>query len=125
MTTWTSEQLAAIDADDELDISSQRPDGSLRPFITIWAVRAGDELFVRSAYGSGNGWYRRALASGTGRIRVGSTEYDVAFAHVDEADAVNSAIDDAYRSKYARYSSIVGGMVGPAVHDVGLRLDPR
>ena len=28
--------------------------------MTMWVVRAGDELYVRSAYGPNNPWYRRA-----------------------------------------------------------------
>ena len=51
---------------------SYRADGSLRPFVRIWFVWQGDELFVRSAYGPENGWFRRAVASGTGRIRPGA-----------------------------------------------------
>ena len=48
----------------ELQIASRRADGSLRKFVTIWAVRSGDDVYVRSAYGHDNGWFRRALASG-------------------------------------------------------------
>jgi aryl-alcohol dehydrogenase-like predicted oxidoreductase len=35
-------------------------------------VRAGDDLYVRSAYGATNGWFRRAKAAGAGRIRAGA-----------------------------------------------------
>ena len=55
------------------------PDGSLRRFVTIWFVRLGDDLYVRSAYGYDNPWFQRALASGDGRIRVGGMERDVTF----------------------------------------------
>jgi hypothetical protein len=37
----------------------------------MWTVRAGDKLYIRSAYGPDNPWYRRATTSGTGRIRAG------------------------------------------------------
>ena len=66
MTDWSPEEAARLDREDELGLSSRRPDGTLRPFITIWFVRHGDEVIVRSAYGPANGWYRRALASGPG-----------------------------------------------------------
>lgn len=79
MTTWTSDELDRIGAADELEVSSLRTDGSLRPYVTIWAVRVGGEVFVRSAYGRDNGWFRRALASPRGRIRAGGVEKDVTF----------------------------------------------
>jgi hypothetical protein len=71
MPAWTADEIAKIGNATELQIASRRRDGSLRPYVTIWVVRSGDELFVRSAYGHENGWFRRALTSGTGRIRYG------------------------------------------------------
>jgi len=52
--TWTDDELRRIGAATELQITSRRPDRSLRPYVTIWTVRAGDGLYVRSAYGTGN-----------------------------------------------------------------------
>ena len=63
MRAWTPDELAAFGDPDEIRISSLRPDGSARKPITIWIARLGDELYVRSAYGPDNGWYRRARAS--------------------------------------------------------------
>jgi hypothetical protein len=51
MTSWTPEQLGATGAADELDIAALRPDGTLRPYTTIWVVRVGDGLYVRSYRG--------------------------------------------------------------------------
>ena len=48
----------------ELEVSSTQGDGTLRAFVTIWGVRVGDAIYVRSAHGSGNGWFRRAKSSG-------------------------------------------------------------
>jgi hypothetical protein len=79
MTVWPARDLESIGAAEEIGLASRRPDGSLRPYVTMWVVRAGDALYVRSAYGPDNPWYRRALASGAGRIRAGGTERDVAF----------------------------------------------
>jgi hypothetical protein len=39
MTTWTQQQLDAIGAAPELDIAALGPDGTLRPYTTIWVVR--------------------------------------------------------------------------------------
>jgi hypothetical protein len=50
MTSWTDE-LARIDGATELQVASRRRDGSPRAYVTIWLVRAGDDIYVRSAYG--------------------------------------------------------------------------
>jgi hypothetical protein len=72
--TWDTEQLDKIGGVDELRLAARRSDGSLRPFTTMWVVRAGDELFVRSAGGSDRRWYRHALASRAGHISAGGIE---------------------------------------------------
>jgi hypothetical protein len=124
MTAWTADELDRVGRAEELKVSSVRPDGSLRPFVTIWAVRVGDDLYIRSAYGANNGWYRRATASGTGRIRAGGVERDVTFADADPD--VHAAIDEAYHAKYDRYGpAIVGTVVGPQAAEVTVRLVPR
>ena len=79
-TTWAPDELERIGAAEELQLASRRPDGSLRPYVTMWVVRAGGGLYVRSAYGPDSPWYRRATASGAGRIRTGGIERDVSFA---------------------------------------------
>lgn len=124
MTAWTEPELAQIGRCEELHLASARPDGTLRPYVTMWVVRVGDDLYVRSAYGPDNPWYRRARASGTGRIRAGGLEKYVTFA--DAAPDVQPAIDAAYHAKYDRYGPrIVGSVVGPGVRDVTVRLVPR
>lgn len=70
MTTWTPDELITIGGAEELQIASMRPDGTLRRYVRIWVVRVRDDLYVRSAYGPNNPWYRRAKTSGVGRIRA-------------------------------------------------------
>jgi hypothetical protein len=90
----------------------------------MWVVRVDDDLYVRSAYGATNPWYRRARASGIGRIRAGGVERDVTFGEADPD--VHAAIDAAYHAKYDRYGpKIVGTVVGPAAETVMVRLIPR
>jgi hypothetical protein len=48
MTTWTDDELNAIDGADEMEIASLRRDGSMRKPVIIWVVRVGDRVFVRS-----------------------------------------------------------------------------
>jgi hypothetical protein len=124
MATWTNDELTRIGDAEELQLASTRPDGTLRPYVTMWVVRVGGDLYVRSAYGPDNPWYRRAMASGTGRIRAVGIEQDVTFA--DASPDVHAAIDAAYHAKYDRYGPrIVGTVVGPEVEAVTIRLVSR
>ena len=77
MTAWSADELDRIGRADELRIASHRPDGSLRPYVTIWTVRSGDDIYVRSAHGWDNPWFQRALHAGEGRIQAGGVERDV------------------------------------------------
>jgi hypothetical protein len=124
MTTWNATELDTIGTAEELELASQRSDGSLRPYVTMWVVRAADELYVRSAYGRDNPWYRRATSSGQGRIRAGGVERDVSF-EAASGDA-HAAIDAAYHAKYDRYGpKIVGTVTGEQAEAVTIRLAPR
>jgi hypothetical protein len=124
MSAWTVDELARIGKADELQITSRRSDGSLRPYVTIWVVRSGDDVYVRSAYGHENGWFQRALTSGEGRIRAGGVERDVAFE--EPGVVVDADLTAAYHAKYDRYGpTIVGTVVSPEAARSTLRLVPR
>jgi hypothetical protein len=123
-TSWTSDELATIGRAEELQLASLRDDGTLRPYVTIWVVRADDELYVRSARGPASRWYVRALRAGAGHISAGGLERDVLFA--EPASDVHAAIDAAYHRKYDRYGpAIVGSVVGEQAREVTVRLLPR
>ena len=122
--SWTDEELRRIGEAVELQLASVGSGGTLRPYVTMWVVRVGDQLFVRSAYGPDNPWYRRATAAGAGRVHAGGVEGDVSFADADPD--VQDDIDAAYHAKYDRYGPrIVGTVVGPDAHRVTVRLVPR
>jgi hypothetical protein len=124
MAAWTPDELTRIGKADDLQISSRRRDGSLRPYVTIWVVRSGDDVYVRSAYGHENGWFQRALSSGAGRIRAGGVERDVAFE--ESGASVDAELHAAYHAKYDRYGpSIVGTVVSSEAARSTLRLLPR
>ena len=121
---WSEQELRRIGDAVELQLASIRADGTLRRYVTMWVVRAGDRLYVRSAYGPDNPWYRRAVAAGVGRIKAGGLEKDVTFATTEPG--AQEAIDAAYHAKYDHYGpKIVGTVVGPGAHAVTLRLVPR
>ena len=124
MSEWTPDELDAVGGADELQVSSVRPDGTLRPYVTIWTARVGDDLYVRTAYGPGARWYTHAKESGIGRIRAGGIERDVTFAEADPT--VQAGLDAAYEAKYARYGKgVVKTVVGEQVHELTIRLVPR
>ena len=128
MTTWTSDELDRIGSADELRITSPRADGTLRPYVPIWVVRVGDDLYVRSYRGAAGGWFRHLTDRAEGRIQAGGVERDVTVATAagEVDDAVDDAVDEAYRGKYGRYGSrLVEPMTAPAARATTLRLAPR
>ena len=81
---WNRNELEAIGAAAELSVAPRRPDGTLRPFTTIWVVRISDDVYVQSyrgpsgrvsgcgsrrlwAYQSRRGPARRELRANSGR----------------------------------------------------------
>ncbi|MEV7971663.1 DUF2255 family protein [Cellulomonas sp. NPDC089187] len=124
MTTCMAAELVAFEHTDELAVSSDRPDGSRRPEVVIWTVRVGDRVFIRSAHGPRNGWFRRAHAAGTSHVRAGTVDRDVRFV-VPESDLA-ARIDAAYHASYDRYGArTVNSVVGPDVVETTLELLPR
>jgi hypothetical protein len=124
MSSWKAQDLATIGNATEFEIASRRADGSLRPFVTIWGVRHGNDLYVRSAHGHDNPWFQRALRSGEGQIRAGGVERDIAFEV--PGPEVADGITGAYHAKYDRYGpSIVGTVVSPEAARSTLRVIPR
>ena len=124
MTTWTNDELNKIGSAEELQIAPQHRDGRPGNPVTIWVVRVGDVLYVRSARGHSGAWNRRAKSSKVGHISAGGVEKDVNFVEVFDKE-INDKIDSAYLSKYGRYPQYVAPMVTPEVKETTLRLEPR
>jgi hypothetical protein len=123
MSTWTNDELDRIGGTEELDIASMRRDGTLRKAVTIWVVRHGDDLYVRSVYGRGSSWFRGVQVRHEGHIRAGGVDKDVLLVETDDMD---DEIDAAYRAKYHRYAeNIVGSVVSPEARSATLKLVPR
>jgi hypothetical protein len=123
MSKWTDNELSRIGAAEELEIASPRRDGTLRNPVTIWVVRHGDDLYVRSVNGRTSSWFRGVQARHEGHIEAGGVSKDVLLA---ETDDLNDEIDAAYRAKYRRYAeSIVGSIVSPQARAATLKLVPR
>jgi len=130
MTTWTGDELDGIGTAHELQIASLRRDGTLRKPVTIWVVRVGNDLYVRSAYGRTPAWFRGTQVRHEGRINAGGIEKDVAFKHADPAlndwAALNDQIDAAYRNKYRRHGAqYVNSVVSSEARSTTIQLVPR
>jgi hypothetical protein len=124
MKTWTRDELNKIGTAEERQITSLRCDGTPRKPVTIWVVRDGDDLYVRSAYGRRSAWFRSAQARHEGRIHAGGLERDVIF--LDADPKLNDEIDGAYRSKYRRHgATYVNMMVSAEARLATIKLVPR
>jgi hypothetical protein len=123
MPTWTSDELDQIGAAEELDLASMRHDGTLRRPVTMWVVRDGDDLYVRSVNGRRSSWFRGAQSRHEARIRAGGVEKDL---ELVETDNEGDAVDAAYEAKYGRrYPTIVPSIVATQARAATLKLVPR
>jgi hypothetical protein len=123
MAAWTRDELDTIGDAEELTLATARRDGRLPNPVTMWVVRAGDDLYVRSVNGRGSSWFRSALIRHEARIRAGGVEKDVSLV---ETDAASDEIDAAYHAKYdRRYPSIVPRIVAAEPRAATLKLVPR
>lgn len=125
MNIWTSDELDKIGKAEELLIASLRRDSTLRNSVTIWVVRMGDDLYVRSVNGRNSAWFRGVQARHEGHIRAGGVDKDVTF--VEEPDFnINEQIDAVYATKYHRYAaSIISHINGSEARSATIKLVPR
>jgi hypothetical protein len=123
MSRWAQIELDAIDAAQELTLASVRGDGTLRRQVTMWVVRIGEDIYVRSVNGRGSAWFQGAQSQHEARIRAGGIEKDVSLV---ETDDTCEQIDAAYQTKYGpRYPTIVPSIVAPQARAATLKLTPR
>jgi hypothetical protein len=73
MGAWSQAELSEMAAAQELDLASVRPDGTLRRPVTMWVVRVGDDVYVRSVNGRGSSWFRGAENRHEAEIRQGAS----------------------------------------------------
>ncbi len=125
MATWTKDELDKIAAAEELELASLRRDSTLSNAVTIWVVRVGDDLYVRSWKGDGGAWFRATQEHHEGHITAGGVGKDVTFVAQADAD-INHQIDAAYRTKYRRHGGrYVDPMVAPTARATTIKLVPR
>ncbi len=124
MNTWTSDELNEIGTTEEIQLASLQQDGTLRKPVTIWVVRLGNDLYVRSVNGRDGIWFRGTQVRHAGHIQAGEVDKDVSF--VDADPKLNDQIDAIFRSKYGHYdASIVGTDLTPQARASTTKLVPR
>src|SRR2546422_10231860 len=100
MAAWTSDELARFGRAEEVEVAAVTRAGSVRNRVTIWLVRHGEDVFVRSVRGRKGAWFRAVQGSKDGRIWAGGLEHDVTFE--EAGPAINDEIDAGYRAKDPR-----------------------
>jgi hypothetical protein len=98
-----------------------RRGGSFRSYVTIWIVRVGSDVYVRSWRGREGSWFRQALRTRRGRICAVGAEHAVALGETGPGN--RAAIDSAFRAKYGS-GWHVDAMVAASAADATLRVVP-
>jgi len=125
MANWTRDELDNIGAADELEIVTLRRDGTKPKPVTIWVVRHGDDLYVRSGYGNRAAWYRGTQQRRDCHIMAGGVTKDVRFEEAADP-ALNDRIDAAYRSKYLHHGAQwLDPMIAAEARATTIKLVPR
>jgi hypothetical protein len=126
-TAWSPHDRQCIGSADELEIATERADGTQRPWVPIWVVCANEQVYVRTWYPRDTGWFGHVVRSRRARIRVPGLEVDVAVEDVSGAPAeLRADVDAAYRAKYGRYGGpTVDRMVTDDAAATTLRLTPE
>lgn len=106
---------------DEVRIEPEGGDGPHAP-VTIWAVTAGRDLYVRSYLAGKGTWYRAVLKSGRAVLHVGRRRIDVRVVP-DKSPSLIELVNRAYRRKYGRFGE-TEAMLKPSVAATTLRLLP-
>jgi hypothetical protein len=124
MTEWTTDQLDKVGMAEEVQIASVRPDGKLRKAVTVWAIRHGDDLYVRSVGGRSAHWFQGTQDKHEGRLQAGGVQQDITFADADHD--IDDEVDAAYRTKYRRYAgNILNSVLTPQARSTTTKLVPR
>lgn len=120
MTNFDSATLHELHEAEEVAIRTDKHPGTA---VTIWAVVADDEVFVRSVRGPQGRWYKDLAAGGPATLEFGGRRLPVQAIPAPDAGAVERASRE-YLRKY-RTSPYAPSIVRPDVLPTTLRLEPR
>lgn len=120
MSTWPTDDLAALADEGEITVAAHRRDGTLRSPRIVWHVVVDDGLYIRSVRGTDGAWFRGVQRTGTGQIALRGEATEVTFTPDSTHD---DAIDRAYRDKYGT-GSPVRAITSATARATTLRVDP-
>ena len=120
--SFSREDLAAIDAAEEVRIETQAPSGEPHRTI-IWIMVDDGEVFVRSVNGEAGRWYQEAKANPAVAIHVDGRRLPATAIAADDPDSIDR-VSDALRRKYARHGGSLRSMLQPHNFATTLRLEP-
>ncbi|MDO0917296.1 DUF2255 family protein [Streptomyces sp. DT2A-34] len=121
---WLDDELDRVGSAEEIEVASRRREGELSSWRTIWVVRVGDGIYVRSVNGPTSAWFRGTRTRHEGRVEADGVEKDVAFEDLD--GETNDAVDAAYRTKDSRYSAnTIQRITSSTAGSTTMRLLPR
>lgn len=114
-------ELALLDATEEIEIETARPEGGTHR-TTIWIVVDGDDAFIRSVNGATARWYREAVASPAVTIHAADRALAARAVAAADTDTVGR-VNDALRRKYTGITGL-REMLEPGIFDTTLRVEP-
>jgi len=120
--SFSGEDLAAIDAAEEIRIETQAPGGDVHRTI-IWIMVDDGEVFVRSVNGEDGRWYREAKANPAVAIHVADRRLPATAIPADDPDSIDR-VSDALRRKYRTQGASLASMLEPNTLPTTLRLEP-
>ncbi len=127
MSIWSQDDLDRLGGAGEVEVSSVRRDGSLSRTRTVWIVRVGDELYLRSVNGPDAAWYRLTMTFHQGRIPACGVARDVTWIDVNATGQpdVDPAVDAEYARKYQGSTAAIARINSPAARATTMRVEPR
>lgn len=121
-TGWTAAELGSIHPALELEIAVRRPDGDPGRWTPIWVVCVDRQVYVRTWYRRGTGWFGAVSRSHRADVRVPGLITAVTVEDAAQETPLRAAVDAAYRTKYGTHGA--GSMVTEAAAATTLRLVP-
>jgi hypothetical protein len=127
VSTWVPEDLELFGGAGEVEVTSVRRDGSLSRARTVWIVRVGDQLYLRSVNGPDAAWYRFTRTLHQGRIQARGVARDVTWIDVNatEQPDVAPAVDAEYARKYQGSTAAIVRINSPLARTTTMRVEPR
>ncbi len=127
MSSWSQDDLGRLGGAGEVEVSSVRRDGSLSRPRTVWIVRVGDQLYLRSVNGPDAAWYRFTRTFHQGRIQARGVARDVTWIDVNatEQPDVDPAVDAEYARTYQGSTAAIARINSPLARTTTMRVEPR